>query len=198
MLKNGLMNNYLFKYEEAKTKLKDFVSFSNINLEQIALAFSGGKDSTLVLKMIEDLGWKNKIKVVFCNTFMELKPTLDFVNKKRSEGWVIDETRPSKPAPIIYKEDGLPVHSKFSSDMISRLQKHNFNFNEDIDKSYEFLIKKYPNAKGALKWLTKQNIMINCPSYLKEKLNTIDFKVSNKCCYYLKKNLWNFLTNKTT
>lgn len=80
--------------------------------------------------------------------------------------------------------------------MISRLQSHNFDW---TDGSYEDLVEKYPDCKGALKWWCNYNdksnsisvFSINRNKYLKEFmiLNPPTFKVSNKCCQYAKKDV---------
>lgn len=182
------MKQWELLYKEAIKKLKDYVEFHNIPLEKICLSFSGGRDSTIMLTMIEELGWKNKIKVVFFNTMMEFNATLDFVNQKRNEGWIIDETKPKKNHVQIYKEFGYPFHSKKTSEMIYRLQQHKFDFFNDTYKSFEELIVKYPNCKSALKWLTGyESITIKCPQWVKRQLVFLNLKISNKCCEYLKK-----------
>lgn len=182
------MQHSLFLYSEAITKLKDYVALNKIPLNKICLSFSGGRDSTIMLKMVEDLGWKNQIRVVFFNTSMEFEATLDFVNKKISEGWNIDITKPKKTMPQIYKEYGKPFHSKYASEMINRLQKHSFDFKNDTYKEYKDLIVKYPKCKAALRWLTgHNNISIVCPKWVKRVLVFNEVKIANKCCEYLKK-----------
>lgn len=182
------MDNWEFLYNEAKRKLVDFVNHKNIPLDKVCLSFSGGKDSTILLKMIEEIGWKNKIKVVFFNTLMEFDATVEFVNKKRQEGWVIDETKPKKNHIQIYKEYGYPFQSKYISEMIGRLQKHNFDFVKDTYKSFEELIIKYPNCKTALRWLTGKDMKsLFCPQWVKRQLPFLKIKIANKCCEFLKK-----------
>lgn len=182
------MKESYFKYVEAKNKLRDFVTHENIPLEKVALSFSGGKDSSLMLRMIEDLGYKNKVKVVFFNTLMEYEATYRFIEKKRNEGWVIDETKPEMPAPLIYKKYGVPFLSKKASEMINRLQRHNFDFINDSNKQYCELIFKYPNCSSALKWLCGENYKINCPKWLRREMSSgVNFKVGNRCCEFLKK-----------
>lgn len=182
------MNRSLFLYNEAKQKLKDYVQANNIPLDKICLSFSGGRDSTIMLNIVEELGWKNKIKVVFFNTTMEFEATNEFVNKKISEGWEIHITKPTKTMPQIYKEYGKPFHSKYTSEMIDRLQKHHFDFRNDTYKEFDELILKYPNCKAALKWLTGyEQISIKCPKWIKRALVFNEIKIANKCCEFLKK-----------
>lgn len=182
------MKNCEFLYEEAKHKLKDLVNTNNIPLDKIYMSFSGGRDSTIMLHMIEDLGWKNKIKIAHFNTTMEFEATTEFVNKKISEGWNIDITKPIKTMPQIYKEYGKPFHSKQASEMIGRLQKHNFNFKDDTYKSFDELILKYPKCRAALKWFTGHDrATLVCPKWVKRALVFNEIRIANKCCEFLKK-----------
>ncbi|MGL4951278.1 MAG: phosphoadenosine phosphosulfate reductase family protein [Mycoplasma sp.] len=173
------------KWNEAKKKLLDYIEHSKTPLDKIGLSFSGGKDSTVMMKLIEECNLKNKIKVVFFNTWMEYQAIYDFIDKKRKEGWVIDETTPEMPAPLIYNKYGTPAISKYASEMISRLQKHNFDFNSDL--TFEEAYEKHPNCKVCLNWYYGKNYTMNCPKYLKENLKTNDLKIANKCCEFLKK-----------
>ena len=63
--------------------------YIRFRMKKIAVSFSGGKDSTIVLKLIEEMELKNKVKVVFFNTMMEYNTIYDFINEKRNEGWII-------------------------------------------------------------------------------------------------------------
>lgn len=176
--------------DEPIKKLQDYINSSKIKLDQVAFSFSGGKDSTLLLWMVEQLGWKNKVKVVFMDTRMEYEATYRFIKEKQDEGWNIDIQYPRIPAPIIYTKYGIPIISKMASELIHRLQQHNFNFKEDVLKSYDELIVKYPKCKAALKWLTGEGrIMNKCSNWVKQMLarEGLEMKVANDCCKYLKK-----------
>lgn len=76
------MKEWELKYFEAKKKLVDLVESKNIPLSEVSLSFSGGKDSTLMMRMIEDIGWKNKVKVVFADTYMEFETINKFIKYK--------------------------------------------------------------------------------------------------------------------
>lgn len=73
-----------------------------------------------------------------------------------------------------------------------RLQRHGFQWEDD---SYDNLVKKYPNAKCALKWWCNakgdgSHFNIERSKWLKEFIikNPPTFNISNKCCDYSKKN----------
>lgn len=93
------------------------------------------------------------------------------------------------------KEDGQPFVSKHASEMINRLQKHNFQWE---DESYEELCEKYQNCKSALQWWCnkknkdlKSSFNISWNKYLKEFMIKYPptFKISAKCCDGAKKNV---------
>ncbi len=177
------------KWFEAKKKFLDLIQHHKIEPEKIVVSFSGGKDSTLLLQLIEECGLKNKVRVVFFDTLMEFQAIYDFIKLKESQGWIIEKTKPELPAPLIYKKFGVPFKSKHDSEMLERLQKHNFDFKQDTLKSYDELILKYPKCKVGILWITQSNIKMNCPNWLRNELatNGLDFKIANKCCTYLKK-----------
>ena len=100
--------------------------------------------------------------------------------------------------PAAVNKYGQPFISKNVSEMIQRLQAHDFAWE---DGSFEELWAKYPNCKCALKWWCNMHppmkngdeskLNIKRHKWLKEFLMTYppDFKISNKCCDYGKKKL---------
>ena len=104
-----------------------------------------------------------------------------------------------KPISISCKEHGQPFLSKRVSDMIERLQRHNFQWEDD---TYENLIAKYPKCKTAIGWWTNhfKSIQFNIDynKYLKEFIiqNPPKFKISSKRCTYAKKKVGNRVNEK--
>lgn len=174
-------------WDEAKKKLKDYVEYHNIPLDKVVLSFSGGKDSSVLLELCKELGWLNKIHIVFSNTGMEFDAIYEFINQLKQEGINIEEVKPKTALPLIYLKYGIPIHSKYTSEMIYRLQYNHFDFINDTYKEFDELYKKYPKCKSGLMWLCNKNVKLNCPQWLKKQLKDLDFKVSNKCCELLKK-----------
>lgn len=167
----------------------------------IVVSVSGGADSDilidLITRVVRDKGLTDKeIIYVFFNTGFEYKATLehlDFLEKKY--GIKIHRERAVKPIPLACREYGVPFLSKYVSEMIMRLQKHNFKWE---DKPYEELIEEYPDCKSALMWWTNAKkrrdgkigaLNIARDKWLKEFLieNPPDFPISQKCCTYAKK-----------
>lgn len=136
----------------------------------------------------------NKIEYVWFDTGLEYQATknhLKYLEEKY--GIEIKSYKAIKPIPLTCKQYGQPFLSKQVSEFMSRLQKHNFKWE---DKSFEELTKEYPKCKSALKWWcggkgnnSKFNITQN--KWLKEFIieNPPTFKISNICCKYAKKDV---------
>lgn len=161
---------------------------------RIAVSVSGGSDSDIMIDMFTKCDDDKKVKYVFFDTGLEYQATknhLDFLEKKYNI--TIDREKAIKSIPLSCKQYGQPFLSKHVSEMIGRLQRHNFKWE---DKSYDELIKEYPKCKSALDWWcnTKgenSSFNISRNKLLKEFLihNPPKFKISNKCCKYAKKDV---------
>lgn len=164
--------------------------------KSILCSVSGGSDSDIMMDLIIRCGGKDKTRFVFFNTGLEYEATkrqLEYLREKY--GVTIHIVPPAKPIPICVKEFGVPFWSKQVSEMIMRLQKHGFKWE---DEPIDVLLKKYPRCKSAIRWWCNYHIRddgkissfnIDYVRGLKQFLieNPPDFKISNKCCYYAKK-----------
>ena len=164
--------------------------------EKIICSVSGGSDSDLIIDMCQRLPGSDKIKYAFFDTGLEFRATKEhLLILEEKYGIIIDRVKAIKPIPICCREYGQPFISKQVSEWISRLQGHNFTW-EDLP--FDELYEKYPNCKAALRWwcndfpntsrgISSYNISYN--AYLKEFLiaNPPQFKISNKCCHFAKK-----------
>ena len=159
----------------------------------IMVSISGGADSDIMLDMIERIGYPlSKIHYVFFNTGLEFNATkehLEYLEEKY--GIQIERHSAKVPVPLGVRKYGCPFLSKQVSQYISRLQKHNFKWE---DKSFEELYAEYPHCKAALRWWcnkwgekSKMNISYN--RFLKEFMiaNPPDFPISDGCCNGAKK-----------
>ena len=156
-------------------------------------SISGGSDSDIVLDIVTKCDNKKIVDYVFFDTGLEYQATKEHIifleNKYNIK---IETIRPKIPIPLSCKLYGQPFISKHVSEMINRLQKHDFKWE---DKPFEELIKEYPSCKSALEWWTNSkpspshNIKQN--KLLKEFLiaNPPTFNISNQCCKYAKKDL---------
>lgn len=159
--------------------------------EKILCSVSGGSDSDVMLDLFCRYD-KDKVTFVFFDTGLEYNAThehLKYLEEKY--GIKIIKIKAKKPIPLTCRDDGQPFLSKQVSEFISRLQRHNFKWE---DKPYDELIKEYPKCSSALKWWCDDKgegsmFSIKRNKWLKEFIiaNPPDFKISNKCCKYSKK-----------
>lgn len=165
------------------------------NHQRIIASVSGGSDSDVMLDLIVRCGGKDKTTFVFFSAGLEYEATkkqLDFLREKYDVE--IEVVPPIKPIPTCVREHGVPFWNKHVSDMIERLQRHNFQWE---DRPYEELIEKHPKCSSALKWwcnlktdrAKSTSLDIAAVPFLKEFLveNPPKFKISSKCCHYAKK-----------
>lgn len=165
--------------------------------DKILCSVSGGSDSDILIDLCQRCSEEGKITYAFFNTGLEFQATKEHIKYLENKyGVKIEVIKAIKPIPICCKEFGQPFLSKQVSEWISRLQAHNFQWDDSND--LEELIKKYPNCKAALRWWCndfpkagdrESSYNINYNAYLKDFLveNPPKFKISNKCCHYAKK-----------
>lgn len=151
---------YNEKVSEAVSKIKD---------NFIYLAFSGGKDSTVLKHIVESMGYQ--IPCVFSNTGLEMPEIVKFA---RSQDNVV-EIRPKMNYNEVWKKVGIPIGSKKVARQIRTLKKgptgggHTFKlYDEGITKDGH----NAPSWKIANKW---------------RKFIDSDIRTSEECCDYLKK-----------
>ncbi len=160
----------------------------------IAVSVSGGSDSDIMVDMFTKCDPNRKVRYVFFNTGLEFQATkkhLEYLEKKYNI--VIEREKTTKSIAMSCREYGQPFISKHVSEMMSRLQRHNFKWE---DKPFDELYKEYPKSKSALQWWCNSYgegsfFNINRKKLLKEFIveNPPDFKISNQCCNFAKKNL---------
>lgn len=158
----------------------------------IAVSISGGKDSDLILDIMSKIDNDKKIRYIWFDTGIEYQATKDHLSfLERKYNIKIERIKAIKPVPFCCKKYGQPFLTKYDSEMISRLQRHNFTFK---DGKFEELYQLYPKCRSALKWWCNQHgeksrLNINYHKYLKQFLidNPPKFKISPKCCDYAKK-----------
>lgn len=160
----NLKKSYIYTEYETMLIKKTLLTIENLyySSKNIALSFSGGKDSTVLFYIIRNILQYN-IPIVYCNTGVEYDSINTFVDSFEN----IIKVKPKHSFLNIINKYGYPVISKEQSRYI-----------EDI---------KNPNICQKLKdkRLSKGNFSISKKwRYL---LDQDDFKISDKCCYHLKK-----------
>lgn len=162
---------------------------------------SGGADSDVMLDIIYRCDKDHKIHDVWFDTGLEYQATKDHLKSLEKKYHInIEHYKATKPIPSSCNQYGQPFLSKYVSEMIQRLQRHNFMWQ---DLSFEELYKQYPKCKIALQWWCNCNISdrfnISRNRYLKEFIltNPPQFMISNKCCQYAKKDVIHKLIKDT-
>lgn len=137
--------------------------------DKVYVAFSGGKDSTVLLHIVREL--YPEVKGVFSNTGLEFPEIVQFVRTFDN----IDIIRPNKPFHKVIKEHGYPIISKTVARYVEDLQAGAKKRPHTVHlrlTGYNQAGKFCPSMKLPKKWL-----------FLKDA----PFKISGNCCKYLKK-----------
>lgn len=166
----------------------DYVINSHKN---IMVSISGGSDSDIVLDIVERVRKPDvNVTYVFYYTGLEYEATklhLKYLEDKYNI--TIERVDAAIPIPKCTKDYGQPFLSKRVSDMMSRLQKHGFQWE---DESFDVLYERYPRCKSALWWWCGCGTAVTSihrNKYLKEFIiaNPPQYKISSQCCWYAKK-----------
>ena len=145
--------------------------------ENFYIAFSGGKDSTVLHHLIDMAIPKNNIPRVYCNTGIELKMIQDFV----TELWCNDDRivtiRPSVNIRETLETYGYPFKSKKHSKVVKIYQKYG------TTQTTKVYLGECP-TKNKTEIEPKS---FQCPDCLRYQFNE-DFKIkiSDACCYRMK------------
>ena len=150
------------------------------------ISFSGGKDSTVLHYLMDMALPGNKIPRVYFNTGIEYKAVTEYVKRLAEKDSRILIVNSNVNIKKMLEEYGLPCKSKEHSLYLSVYQ------NSGMTKT----VNKYLNREDSFKCPSNK-----CPSKLRYQF-TDDFKmkVSNKCCYKLKKEIadkWSKENGKT-
>lgn len=176
-----------------KALMTTYHKINDVNYNKILCSISGGSDSDIILDMVYKMDIYNKVDYVFFDTGLEYEATKEHIKYLEEKYNInIEVLKPKVPIPLACKRNGQPFLSKHVSEMMSRLQKHGFQWENE---SFEELILKYPKCKSALQWWcnTKPSPSHNIKQnkLLKEFIleNNPTFKISQSCCKYAKKDL---------
>lgn len=166
---------------------------NNDKYNSILCSISGGSDSDEMLDIVWRCDKNDKVTYIWFDTGLEYQATKDHLKYLEQQYNIkIHSHRAIKPIPVSCNKYGQPFISKQVSEFISRLQRHNFKWE---DKSFDELYKEYPKCKSALEWWCNKkqsdNFNIRKNAFLKEFMIKYPpkFKISNKCCKYAKKDV---------
>lgn len=136
---------------------------------QVYVAFSGGKDSTVLLDLVRIID--KTIPAVFVNTGNEYPDIIRFVRHLRDDmGYNIEEIHPKMKPRQVWEKYGFPLVSKAQAEYI-----HRFRINPEYAKVQQAKAEAngWTFGKVSDKWM----FLINEP-----------FETHNACCQILKKN----------
>ena len=169
------------------------------NNKNILVSVSGGADSDCMIDIVENLiprDGEHDVTYVWFDTGVEMDATkrnLSFLEEKYDIK--IHRERGKMQVAGAVCNVGYPFYSKQFSEFIGRLQKHNFQWE---DEPFDVLCAKYPNCKAALRWWCNAwkeephkplQTEIASARFLKEFMieNPPTFKISSRCCNESKK-----------
>lgn len=136
---------------------------------QVAVSFSGGKDSTVLQHIVRSI--YPDVKSLFSNTGLEYPEIVSFVKEFDN----VDIVRPKKPFHKVIEEYGWPIISKKVARSLYDL-KNPTSKNENIRNLYLTGFNSKGQEAKSFKLSKKWIPLVDSP-----------FKISNKCCDYLKK-----------
>ena len=170
-----LMQNYPLELKIMKTQQRIREWVNEYGEDGVYVAFSGGKDSTVLLHIVRSL-YPN-VEGVFANTGNEFPEIVQFVRKQENIKW----GRPRKSFAKVLKEEGYPIISKKTSRMLRDLK----NPTEKNTKTRRLYLSDYALDRDGNPTEVK-----NCSfklAYKHRYLIDSPFNISEKCCNYLKK-----------
>lgn len=176
--------------------------------KNVLVSVSGGADSDNMIDIVEHLAPKDsshKVTYVWFDTGVEMNATkrhLTFLEDKY--GIAIQRERGKTQVAGAVRTVGYPFYSKQFAEYIGRLQKHNFQWE---DEPFDVLYAKYPNCKAALRWWCNAwkdephkplQTEIASARFLKEFMieNPPTFKISSRCCNESKKKVGDSVRKK--
>jgi len=148
------------KIRKSKIRIREWYEYYN---GQVYVAYSGGKDSTVLLDIVRSM--YPEVKAVFCDTGLEFPEIRQFVKSTENVKWL----KPKLTFKEVLEKYGYPVISKEQAQFLYEFR----TTKSDKLKATRWFGNKWNRGKISKKW----RHMINA-----------DFKISHKCCDIMKKN----------
>ena len=146
---------------------------------QVAVSFSGGKDSSVLLWLVRRL--YPDVPAVFCNTGLEYPEVVKHVLSKEN----ITVMRPKMPFHKVIEKYGYPLISKKVARGISVLR-HPTPNNKNIYRLYDQGINRFGEPVNGFKVSNRWRFLVDAP-----------FELSDKCCDIMKKEPMHRYTKST-
>lgn len=154
------------KIKLAKQRIKEWYEYWD---GQVYISFSGGKDSTVLMHIVKEM--YPDVPVVFVDTGLEYPEVRKFAIENADE-----VLRPKKKFTEILSECGYPIVSKQVAEAIEYGRKNLKEGKETVRLRQLLGLEKLDNGKPSMFNKTKWKYLLYT-----------DFKISNKCCHYMKK-----------
>lgn len=164
-----------FLLEDRLQKIRQIIN--KYGEENFYIAFSGGKDSTVLSALIDMAIPNNKIPRVYANTGIELNMIRDFVFDMQKNDNRVVVIKPSVPIKPMLEEKGYPFKSKKHAKNVGIYQRHGKT------QSIKTYLGECPTSNKT----EVEPASFQCPQKLRYQFeNGINLKISDKCCYLLK------------
>ena len=169
------MNDNELLLEDRITKIKSVLE--QYGEDNFYIAFSGGKDSTILSNLIDRARPGNQIPRVFSNTGIEYNSIVSFVRSLAQNDERIKIIEPTVPIKPMLEKEGYPLKSKVHSAFLDRYQRLGWS-------------KSTRQYLGLLEDKEPWSSLKSCPKCLEYQFSE-DFhiRVSDKCCQRMKKDI---------
>lgn len=158
------------KLQQTEEMIKCWVE--SWGVDNVYVAYSGGKDSEVLLHIVRKM--YPTVKAVFSNTGLEFPEIVKHVRSRNN----VTLIRPRKTFKQVITDYGWPIISKTVSMSISRYN----STKHESQREYRLNGKKQTAGVIPQKW---------------KFLLTAPFKISDNCCYHLKKSPFKVFERKT-
>lgn len=173
----GVNRGYKLLRERQSLSLKDKIALTTERIKewyqafdgQVAVSFSGGKDSSVLLYLARKL--YPEIPAVFCNTGLEYPEIIGLVKKTPN----VTVLRPKIPFQAVIRDYGWPIISKKTALGLNVLRNPTQK-NQNIVRLYDQGINRFGEKVNGFKVAQRWRFLEKAP-----------FPISDKCCQVMKK-----------
>ena len=147
-------------------------TINEVGENKVYIAFSGGKDSTVLHHLVDLALPNNNIPRVYFNTGIEYQAIVEFVKELANNDERFEMIAPHVKIKQMLEEKGYPFKSKEHSLKVGQYQKGS----------------RTPSVIAYKEGTNGVHSRYNCPkSLLYQFDNSFNIKLSDRCCYELKK-----------
>lgn len=177
---------------DAAIKTEDHIARQAAQGGKILVSVSGGSDSDIMLDLFQRIGYPDGlVHYAWIDTGMEYAATKRHLTYLENRyGITIHRYRPKLTVAQACKRYGVPFLSKRDSQRIAAMQRHEFSWGAVCENGYR-ADEYWWNGNGR----TSARHAAGLREYMME--NPPDFRISDRCCYYAKKQTSNAVEQMT-